>query len=109
MPLETADDLDVFFDPEEFGESAVYDDGAVRLSVVVIRDQGDHTAASSRGRFVMPTNHLLLRADKVKPVSKARIDLVDADGNVVQSFIIQSDPRRDEILGSMWLCPAIPA
>lgn len=111
MPIETADDLDVFFDPEEMGVTAVYTaPGGAPIGLVAIRDEDDgRIQGRQNSRFVMATNFFLLRADKVTPVEKARIDLVDGAGNVLETFTLQGAPTRSDISSALWRCPAVPA
>jgi hypothetical protein len=110
MPLETADDLDTFFDPEEFGVAAVYTaPGGAPFDLVAIRDEDDARVQGRQGgRFVMATNFFLLRADKVSPVDKARLDLFDEDGQVTESFVLQGAAVRSDISAALWRCAAVP-
>lgn len=103
MPLETANDLDVFFDPEEFGEAAVYTaPGGQPVDLVVIRNRGDGELRVGRGgRMVAETNVLLIRQDKVTPVAGATVVLATG------TFILQGAPEIED-LSSFWRCPAIP-
>lgn len=110
MALETADDLDTFFDPEEFGVAAVYRaPGGAAIPTVVIRDFGDEWGGSDRGRLVTATNHFLIRADDVTPVAKARLDLLDEAGAVTASFALQGDPTLMMPNGTIWRCGAVSA
>lgn len=97
MPMNFADDLDVFFDPEEHGE-AIHYNGVGGFSAIWNRPTGDLEV--NGGTFVVSTNTFMLPITQVaQPVVGDVIHVVRLD----EDFAINGEPRLNDD-GTVWTC-----
>jgi hypothetical protein len=101
VPIESADDLAVFFSPEEFGEAIIYN-GVGGFSGIWDGATGD--AQFGDTQIVVETNIMHLPATQVPaPVPGDTIELV-ASGD---AFVIIGEPRRSRDR-ALWVCELDP-
>lgn len=97
MPMNSADDLDVFFDPEEHAEAIRYN-GVGGFSAIWNRPTGDLEV--NGGSFVVATNTFMLPITQIaQPVVGDIINVVRLDEN----FEINGEPRLNDD-GTVWTC-----
>ena len=97
MPMNFADDLDVFFDPEEHGEAIRYN-GVGGFSAIWNRPTGDLEV--NGGSFVVATNTFMVPITQIaQPVVGDIISVVRLDEN----FEINGEPRLNDD-GTVWTC-----
>jgi hypothetical protein len=97
VPMNFADDLAVFFDPEEHGEAIRYN-GVGGFSAIWNRPTGDLEV--NGGRFVVATNVFMLPITQVaKPVIGDTITVV----RTLDRFSIDGEPRLNDD-GTVWAC-----
>ena len=97
MPMNFADDLEVFFDPEEHGEAICYN-GVGEFSAIWNRPTGEIEANGHS--FVVPTNMFMLPITQVaKPLKGDTITVV----RTLERFTIDGEPRLNDD-GTVWTC-----
>ena len=98
MPMNFADDLAVFFDPEEHGEAIRYN-GVGGFSAIWNRPTGD-LVVSGGGSFVVATNIFML------PITQVALPVIGDVITVVrlgEDFAINGEPRLNDD-GTVWTC-----
>lgn len=97
MPMNFADDLAVFFNPEEHGE-AIRHNGVGGISAIWNRPSG--VLETSGSSFVVSTNVFLLPITQVaRPVIGDMITVV----RTLEEFTIDGEPRLSGD-GTIWTC-----
>lgn len=101
MPVESAADLDVFFNADEFGIEAIYTPpgGGAGTPCTVIRDNPDMDASFGDGRTLRQGDQLLFRADEVP--APARLGTFKIGAEILT---IQDDPQQRDADRAFWTC-----
>lgn len=97
MPMNFADDLAVFFDPEEHGEAIRYN-GVGEFSAIWNRPTGELDINGAR--FRVATNMFML---PITQVAKPKIGDVIIVERTREQFAINSEPRLNDD-GTVWNC-----
>lgn len=105
MAVESADDLAVFFNTDDFAVSGSYRvaDAGDPVTVTVLADLGTRSGDVLDGRFVESGGTFMLRKSEVD--APAIGDSITIDG---QKYIIQSQPEL-EFSEKVWRLEARPA
>jgi hypothetical protein len=107
MPIESADDLAAFFDPEEFGTAVTYlprgADQAVPILAIWILPGG--TAPFGRGDVALDKHRFVIRAAEVAKPSLGATLTVTRTGEVLT---VCEDPLATAD-GALWTVPAADA
>jgi len=107
MPIESADDLASFFDPEEFGEAVTYSARGVAeaLPIVAIWVRPGGTAPFGRGDVALDKHRFVIRAAEVpQPSLGATITIT----RTAEVLTVCEDPLATAD-GALWTVPAADA
>lgn len=97
MPMNFADDLAVFFDPEEHGEAIRYN-GVGGFSAIWNRPTGDLEV--SGGSFVVATNTFAVPITQIPRPVVGDVIIVE---RTLEGFTIDGEPRLNDD-GTVWTC-----
>jgi hypothetical protein len=101
MAVETAADLAVFFNSDEFGLAATYTPpgGGAAIPCIVLRDAQDRQASGTLGRPIMRGTMISVRKAEIAAPAKGGTFVVDGE-----SLVIQGDPETDDADRLIWVC-----
>jgi hypothetical protein len=100
VAVEDQDDIDGYFDTDEFAEAGVFTPAPVATShpqpVTVLLNRGDGEVSFGHSGVVGPLRKALLRKSEVAaPLKGDQLDLVDDCGLVIETYKLQADGQLD--------------
>lgn len=102
MPIESADDLAAFFNPEEFGEAIAYN-GVGGCSAIWIRPS--EAIPFGDTQVIADTNIFCLPASTIAAPAAGEVFTIVRTG---AEFAVMGEPRRSRD-GSLWMIEVEPA
>lgn len=102
MPIETADDLAEFFDPDEFGTAVSYlpAGGPAVIPAAALWDHSDVDVAFARGHVITERNRFTFLVTSIPKPAVGDFITVVASATV---YVVRSEPMLNGD-GTMWTC-----